>query len=246
MNIVSDCRETSLISQLEAQNVIYDLSLNITSKNLNLGDITITDLSDNPIVIFERKTLYDLASSIKDGRFKEQSERLINSISLNNHYICYIIEGNLNMYNEKKGRLEKRCLWSAITDLNYFKGFSIFNTSGVPQTAEFILRYCHKLKRESEKGKLKYETVTYDSTLKSVKKENVNKENILQIMLNQIPGVSSKISSVIVEHCGNIKKLLDLCENNPSELYELTTTDKNNKKRKISKNTIEKIVNFLI
>lgn len=65
-------------------------------------------------------------------------------------------------------------------------------------------------------------------------------------MLNQIPGVSSKISKVILDHCVNLKKLIEICENNPKELYELCTVDKNNKSRKISKKTIDKIVNFLI
>jgi ERCC4-type nuclease len=246
MQIISDCREGSLITQLTAQNDFYDLSLNITSKNLHLGDIVICDLSENPIVIFERKTLYDLASSIKDGRFKEQSERLINSISLNNHNICYLIEGNMNSYNEKKGRMEKRALWSALTDLNYFKGFSVFTTSNTSQTAEYILRYCDKLSREFKKGKLTYEPVSYSETLKSVKKENVTKENIHLIMLNQIPGISSKISKVIMDHCGNLQNLINICSNNKNELFNLCTTDKNDKKRKINKSTIEKLINFLI
>uniref|UniRef100_A0A6C0BS46 ERCC4 domain-containing protein n=1 Tax=viral metagenome TaxID=1070528 RepID=A0A6C0BS46_9ZZZZ len=246
MQIISDCRENSLLTQLHAQNEFYDLSLNITSKNLHLGDIIISDISENPIVIFERKTLYDLASSIKDGRFKEQSERLINSNSLNNHNICYLIEGSMNSYNEKKGRMEKRALWSALTDLNYFKGFSIFSTVDTRQTAEFILRYCDKLSREFKKGKLTYEQVTYSDTVKSVKKENITKENIHIIMLNQIPGISSKISKAIMDHCGNLQKLIDICNTNKEELFELCTTDKNDKKRKINKTTIEKLINFLI
>ena len=75
MQVLVDCRESSLLNQMNAQNLLYDLSINIVSKNLNLGDIVISDVSENPIVIIERKTPIDLAASIKDGRFKEQSER---------------------------------------------------------------------------------------------------------------------------------------------------------------------------
>jgi len=246
MQIISDCREGSLITELNTKNVLYDLSLNITSKNLHLGDVIISDLSENPIVIFERKTLYDLASSIKDGRFKEQSERLINSNSLNNHNICYLIEGNMNSYNETKGRMVKKALWSAMTDLNYFKGFSVFSTINTTQSAEYILRYCDKLNREFKKGKLTYEPVAYSDTLKSVKKENVTKENIHVIMLNQIPGISGKISKVIMDHCGSLRNLIEICTLNREELFQLCTTDKNNKKRKINKSTIEKLINFII
>lgn len=246
MQIISDSREIPLITELNTKNIFYDLSLNITSKNLHLGDVIICDLSENPIVIFERKTLYDLGSSIKDGRFKEQSERLINSISLNNHNICYLIEGNMSSYNETKGRMLKKALWSAITDLNYFKGFSVFNTLNTSQTAEYILRYCDKLSREFKKGKTTYEPVSYSETLKTVKKENVTKENIHVIMLNQIPGISNKISTVIIDHCENLQKLIEICNTNKEELFDLCTVDKNNKKRKINKSTIEKLINFLI
>ena len=152
----------------------------------------------------------------------------------------------MNSYNEKKGRMEKRALWSAMTDLNYFKGFSVFNTANTSQTAEYILRYCDKLSREFKKGKFTYEPVTYSETLKSVKKENVTKENIHLIMLNQIPGISSKISKVIMDHCGNLQNLINICNNNKEELFNLCTTDKNDKKRKINKSTIEKLINFLI
>ena len=51
-------------------------------------------------MIIERKTLNDLASSIKDGRYKEQGYRLSNC-SLHNHNIFYLIEDNLSSYNSK-------------------------------------------------------------------------------------------------------------------------------------------------
>ena len=57
------------------------------------------------------------------------------------------------------------------------------------------------------------------------------------------------LSVFILSGCGfedNLPCRSDECENNPEELYDLSTVDKNNKSRKISKKTIDKIVNFLI
>lgn len=71
----------------------------IKSERLPLGDIILHDpAQEKDIVLFERKTLADLAASIRDGRYKEQSFRLIESATtsgFNTHHIVYIIEGDL-------------------------------------------------------------------------------------------------------------------------------------------------------
>ena len=64
-------------------------------------------------------------------------------------------------------------------------------------------------------------------------------------MLSQIPGVSAKISSTIMASCVNLKNLIDKCENDTNFLYSLKTIDKNEKSRKISKKTIDKIIEYL-
>lgn len=66
----------------------------IKSERLPLGDIILHDpVSDKDIVLFERKTLNDLAASIQDGRYKEQSFRLLGRSSLphfwSRHYSQY-------------------------------------------------------------------------------------------------------------------------------------------------------------
>ncbi len=46
----------------------YNEEIKITSSNLAIGDIAIEN-NDKEVVIIERKTLQDLAASIKDGRY---------------------------------------------------------------------------------------------------------------------------------------------------------------------------------
>ena len=73
-----DNREKDLIKLLETKG--YDVVL----ENLDLGDIQFVDLiSKEIIIIIERKTYADLSASIKDGRYKEQKERMIHSIKNN-------------------------------------------------------------------------------------------------------------------------------------------------------------------
>ena len=69
----------------------YNTPIKIVSENLPLGDIILCDDNGVERVIIERKSLADLASSICDGRYKEQSFRL-NQCSTHNHNIYYLVE----------------------------------------------------------------------------------------------------------------------------------------------------------
>ena len=96
MKLIVDIREKKLIKLLEAFKNQFDFKkIDIEIKNLPLGDAIIVDDNGNEKIIVERKSLNDLASSIKDGRYIEQSHRL-NGCEIHNHNIIYIIEGNLS------------------------------------------------------------------------------------------------------------------------------------------------------
>ena len=72
MKIICDYREHSiyncLVKKIESRKNYENIVVEKT--NLNIGDFVIGRY------IIERKTLSDLASSILDGRYKEQSSRL--------------------------------------------------------------------------------------------------------------------------------------------------------------------------
>ena len=72
MKIICDYREHSiyncLVKKIETRKNYENVLVEKT--NLNIGDFVIGRY------IIERKTLSDLASSILDGRYKEQSSRL--------------------------------------------------------------------------------------------------------------------------------------------------------------------------
>ena len=84
------------------------IQLTITSKPLPIGDVIIKSIIKNrnsenmemvtgtetEELIIERKSISDLLSSIKDGRYEEQSYRL-NGSQTHNHNIIYLIEGGI-------------------------------------------------------------------------------------------------------------------------------------------------------
>jgi len=251
MDLFIDCRENSLISVMKG----YDISFNVCS--LNLGDIVL-NYKGNEIIYIERKTFKDLLSSIKDSRFMEQSYRLSNSLNLNTHSIIYLLEGDLESITDS---LERKIIYSSITSLYYFKGFTVMRTKNINETAELIYNLSEKIKKELNNEVKSYEyikqpikedisgngssSLDYCKVVKKVKKENVVKENIGQIMLSQIPGISSNTAIAILKDYESITEFILKLRENPNILNEITTESKG-KKRKLSKTVINKIKEFLI
>ena len=85
----------------------------------------------------------------------------------------------------------------------------------------------------------------YSSVVKQVKKNNVTVNNIGEIMLCQIPGISSTTAIAILSKFNNIATLVECIQNDENCLQGITTTDSNGKSRKISKTVISTIIEYL-
>jgi len=265
-----DVRETELIAKCESLAAIFP-NVNFLNEQLPLGDIIIND-GHKELIIIERKSLTDLAASIKDGRYEEQSYRL-NGIDHHNHNIVYLIEGDFSKFNAfkynafKNGGLDKQTLYSAMFSINYYKGFSLMRSQSVDETANIIFNMAHKLFKETGNKQAFYSNslsntdsnnlVTVDTSavkeadkdycavIKKVKKDNVTAENIGEIMLCQIPGVSSASALAIFEQFKTLPNLIKCIEADNTCLDKICTKDANGKARKISKTTIATIVLLL-
>ena len=250
MIIKVDYREKKLIGQLlKLKDKNKFNKIGIETENLSIGDVIICDDKGKEKMIIERKTLSDLASSIKDGRYAEQSYRL-NGYSMVNHNIVYLLEGIIADWPEKKARMTrtpKKTLYVTMFSLQYYKGFSTINTKNVEETAEYIVRLTDKLSRD--KKQCYYDSscnyVPYASVVKKEKKKNITPENIDTIMLNQIPSVSLKTSQAIIEKYKTIYNLIKELNENLGCLdnVKLKTT---NGERKISKSSIKNIKEYLL
>ena len=293
--LLLDVREAQLFDK--CTDYLKDLNINIelVSVPLHLGD-AIIEIDSKQIILFERKCMTDLISSIKDGRYEEQSHRLCGTIDIPRHQCIYLIEGTFSQLRNPK--IERKIVNSAINSLLFFKGFSVIRTFSINETAEYLVMCIDKLQREYNKGEktiyspsptisekvggndniisggaegadnvevtpeenndgdnekhhtidetLKNE-VSYCTVVKKVKKENITPENIGEIILCQIPGISSTNAVQIMRiFDGSLSRLIETAKTDPKVLSEIQiVNEKTGKKRKINRNIVENIVKYI-
>ena len=108
--------------------------IDFKTNNLNLGDIHFY-YNSNLILLIERKTMSDLASSIKDGRHREQKFRL--KTQKKNCKVLYLYEGTPTDFKFQK--VSKQTLISAINNTFIRDGFFIKETVNIINI-DFILQ----------------------------------------------------------------------------------------------------------
>ena len=199
-------KATKLPKQKPKSLGVSTINHEIKSERLSIGDIILHDPTEQKdIVLFERKTLNDLAASIRDGRYKEQSFRLIETATatgFNTHHIVYIIEGDLSRYDDRHSQITKTALQSAMVSLLYYKGFSVIRTMNVCETADFILHFADKVAKEGPLSIADTTAAYSEVSTKKEKRDYITRENIGEIMLAQVPGVSAKMASAILSKYG--------------------------------------------
>ena len=275
MKIRVDNREQELLKHIRELIVNIPLfkDLEVQVENLPLGDIIISNNVEDKLFI-ERKSINDLAASIKDGRYEEQSYRL-NGLNHPNHNIIYLIEGDVNRVNRfKDNKMEKLTLYSSIFSLNYYKGFSVIRSFSIDESAIFICNTANKLRKGETENKLPYyqnnqsntsilksvsseeneqtneETTSSDkdyiSVVKKIKKDNITPDNIGEIMLCQIPGISSVTSVAIMSKFKTLPNLISQIQENENCLKDISYTNSKNQVRKVNKTCLVNLVKFLL
>jgi ERCC4-type nuclease len=254
MKIIVDEREAALYGLLTKDTP----KQTIEKRVIPLGDILFTN-DDESITyqIIERKSVSDLLASVKDGRYAEQSYRLGNCFP-NRHNIVYLIEGPVRDH-------DKKMVFACMASLNYFKGFSVTRTVSLAETAQYIEITADKIARELLKGTVVSVNITTDNTVTSItenpsnvettqdycsvvkvaKKANITRENIGQLMLMQIPGISSTISGEIMRPFATFAAFLDHLRAEPAYLDNIVL-ESSGKKRKLGSNIIAGIRDYLL
>ena len=260
MLIKIDYRESDLLEKIKSANKKENII--IQSENLPLGDIIICADDGSEKVIIERKTLKDLAASIRDGRYKEQGFRL-SACDLPNHNIFYLLEGNLQTYKASFSGVDKYALISAMVSITYYKGFSLYKANNLEESVEWLLQLAFKIEKEGGEpfyGKQSNISPSgpdllgpnlsgpepYSTVLKRTKKNNITLENIGEIMLSQIPNVSTVVAIAIMAKYKTLKNLLDALSLDKTALNSIKTANKTGQLRKINKTSIENIYNYLL
>jgi len=231
---------------------------------LPLGDIIISDDEGNDLIIIERKSINDLIASIKDGRYEEQSYRLSGS-PIHNHNIIYLIEGGIHTAKKHNHHM----VYSAIFSLNHYKGFSVIRSMNMQESAIFIVNSAKKIMTNTRLNKSPHyssqvciasfvgdgevathdvntEKIPYSSVVKKVKKDNITAENMGEIMLSQMPGLSHVTAGAIMTHFGgSFQTLVMKIKESPDCLKEVTYLNAKNQPKHLNKTIIENIVKFL-
>ena len=227
MQLLIDLREPkTLIDYIISLNETSTNKITIVQKNLTIGDYVFYDeVNTKELLIIERKSLADLEASIKDGRYNEQSFRL-NETTLHNHNIIYLLEGAIIKYNPKF----RNTLYSSLFSLNYYKGFSVINVLNQTETGDILLAFASKLLRENKPGfysdlsnnenNNENNSTNYISTLKTTKKSHINSDNIFQLMLMQIPGISNVSALALANEFKNMENLLNALKSSNIEKLE--------------------------
>lgn len=205
-----DFREKELFEVLKSK--AENLPFIIASQNLDVGDVMIGLESGEPLLVMERKTLSDLASSNRDGRYREQRARLL-SVKGQGVAIAYIIEIGSGWSNELNrvwpGKVVESTLYSIVLRLQLRYGISVLQVKDTAGTIALIGQLCKMLQEDSEVfsqsgglvGDATAAAAVYTEALSAQKSANRNMKRIAAGMLCAIPGVGAKMSESILDAC---------------------------------------------
>jgi len=210
-----DCREDKCAKALRALNVKFE------SKALDVGDFWIV-CGEQPVCIVERKTWGDLGSSLQDGRYRDQKQRLRRAAAEYRHArVMYLIEGKVAAHSRYHS-VAPEALLAAYLGLQVRDGICVLRSVDPTDTAR-VLRVM--LSKHSSRA-----TATWplrNTSAEASHKERVNQLSDLTappptlskagingtpqtIYLRQlmcVPGVSLGVAKTIAKRCATPRRL---------------------------------------
>lgn len=196
--------------QLLQHNIIYNININnvlinIIIRNLDIGDFIISEneIFDGVKIIIERKTIQDLVSSIIDSRFREQKERLLDSIK-DSSKILYIIEG--------KKIPTSISINGAIQNLILKHNYKVLQTENEQDSFDNILLLYKKINNKD------FDMCNQNVVSLNLKKKDKINNNIFAHQLNTITGVSMKSALELSDKYKSMKNLISMYDELENEL----------------------------
>lgn len=248
-----DNREQAFADFMKKDGYGFDL------EPLQVGDIQFVDKTSKiPFIIIERKTYADLEASIKDGRYKEQKERMIKAYPYKVRKII-LLEGISTSFKMGQKTLNSVIVNSIIRD-----NISIYCVKDFAELCEFLesiiinlAKYGEQLIKEvctinaeNNIATFNNELEAYTHSVKTGKKENLTPKICFRNMLCQINGISNLVADMLVDKYEYMYIFIKYYNEKYKEDYEGMSTELselkygNGKGRKIgiaSKNIISHI-----
>jgi len=237
-----DNRETKIKDLLILENV------SILFENLQYGDY-VFEIYNKPIIFIERKTINDLASSIKDNRFFNQKNALLTNIE--RKMIYYIIEGDIN-YQESSviySGISMSSIQSCIINTMIRDDIKIIITKNINDTISLIKAISLRLVKNPNKYICNENELIKEPVITKFKANMLGKDKFFENIMLQIPKISYKSAKAIVNKFENFENFYStMKEKNKDEqnkiLSSITTQDNNGNNRKISSAIVNNIIDY--
>lgn len=224
-----DYREHGLIELLQKkEHIKFEVG------PLDVGDIVFE--SPHMKIVIERKTEADLYASIKDGRSREQKERLDKLRELDpDVQIIFLIE---QIDYLKRATIDFKLIQGSILNTIFRDRYSILFSECIENTVEYI-EMLYKKVEKNDFNKQRGSSVTVESGLL---KKKLEKSDYIILVLSAIPRVSNDIAKKIVEQYST----LDLLLQGFKEKGENMLADINLGKKKLGKKLSSDIYGYLM
>ena len=192
LRLILDVRETKLAEALLVLGVPF------TTASLDVGDFLIQNAEGEPLLVAERKSHADFASSNADGRYREQRARLM-AVRGSGVAVLYILEGiwseqESRMYNKTSENQLKRLTTRLL--LRY--GMPILAGDSIMDTA----RWCRTLMAQLSDDPTVFQPDSesaaaaamtgFTAALHTAKKGNKTPLGTAKAMLGAVPGLGPK------------------------------------------------------
>lgn len=183
-----DTREASLAKELDMLNVQYTLT------PLDIGDIAIGDTDGVPKLLVERKTMSDLYSSIIDGRYTSQHQRLMEYKEVHpDTKIVYLLE---TADYKKLTKQQKNAIRGVLENTVLRNIFQVIASYDVVLTATIVKSLIAKVCDPKVASK-----VAASSASSSLTSGSYRPSSKVSILANQLAAIPS-IGATIADHLG--------------------------------------------
>jgi len=206
LTLIIDQREDPKLRKMIRNSPLF-ADIPMIFRNLNIGDYVFAR-GDQPVFLIERKSVADLASSIKSkkNRYREQKHRICHDSGLPRDRLMYLIEGyhKVSGYSTICGLPKSTIVGSFVNTIARDK-LHVYHTQGHQETCEFLAKlYFSLVKFGGDTPKQDYVSVDKMAT----KKDKMTPGVVYLHQLTMFPGVSPAVAQVIAEKYPSFPELL--------------------------------------
>ena len=219
--LIVDTRELAVSNLLESLNLLSSTHLCVELRSLTVSDfLWVWRRRSKPgeeyVAGFavERKTIEDLSTSIKDGRYEEQKLRLERAPGINR--VVYMVEGSYEETAQSSVSLvSEQAIRTAIRHTEMTTGFSVIETKNIEDTANALIEMHVRIESAGFMGSEDpnaasidmNDLVTYrDFSSGSHKTNRLTIAQMTARMLRVMPGIGGEAIGNLNEYLGKAGK----------------------------------------